>query len=50
MKFKNALLASSAAAALMAASSANASGYYVGLFGGFSTMEDSFDVSTSTGE
>ncbi len=34
--------------ALVAASSANASGYYIGLFGGISTMEDDFTVSTST--
>lgn len=32
----------------MAASSANASGYYIGLFGGISSLEDDWSVSTST--
>jgi opacity protein-like surface antigen len=48
LNMKSILTGSAATIALVAASQANASGYYVGLFGGWSTLEDSFDVSTST--
>lgn len=48
LDLKSVLTGGAATVALLAASSANASGYYIGLFGGISSMEDSFDVSTST--
>ncbi len=44
MKLKSILTGSAAAVALLAASGASASGYYVGIFGGISTFEDTFDV------
>ncbi len=43
MKLKSVLSTSAAAVALLAAGSANASGYYIGLFGGISTWEDDFN-------
>lgn len=43
MKLKSVLTTSAAAAALLAAGSANAAGYYLGLFGGISTWEDDFN-------
>lgn len=49
LNLKTALTGGAAVAALMTASSANA-GYYVGLFGGLSTMEDDFVVTTTTGD
>jgi opacity protein-like surface antigen len=48
LNLKTALTGSAATIALLAASSANASGYYLGVFGGWSTMEDSFNVGFST--
>jgi len=48
LNLKSVLTGSAATIALVAASSANASGYYVGLFGGISTIEDDFTVATST--
>jgi opacity protein-like surface antigen len=48
LNLKSALTGGAAVAALMTTSSANA-GYYVGLFGGWSTMEDDFVVTTTTG-
>ena len=48
MKLKSVLTGSAAVAALMAASSANASGYYISVFGGIATMDDGFAVSTSS--
>jgi|GEM_PF-545863 len=48
LDLKSILTGSAATIALVAASSANASGYYIGLFGGINSMEDSFTVSTST--
>jgi len=48
LNLKTVLTGSAATVALMAASSASASGYYIGLFGGISTLEDDFDLSTST--
>ena len=49
LDLKTVLTGSAASVALLAASSANASGYYIGLFGGISSMEDSFNVTTSAG-
>lgn len=49
LNLKTVLTGSAATVALLAASSANASGYYVGLFGGISTLEDDFTIATSTG-
>ncbi len=48
MKLKSVLTGSAAAATLMAASAANASGYYVSVFGGLSTMDDEFNVHSTT--
>jgi len=48
LNLKSILTGSAATVALLAASSANASGYYVGLFGGISSVEDDFAVSTAT--
>jgi len=48
LNLKTVLTGSAATVALLAASSANASGYYIGLFGGISTLEDDFDLSTAT--
>jgi len=48
LDLKSVLTGSAATIALVAASSANASGYYIGLFGGISSMEDSFTVTTAT--
>jgi len=48
LNLKSVLTGSAATVALVAASSASASGYYIGLFGGISTMEDDFTVATST--
>lgn len=47
-RLKLVLTSGAAGAALLAASSANASGYYLSLFGGWSTMEDEFSVVTTT--
>lgn len=48
MKLKSVLSTGAAAVALLAAGSANAAGYYVGLFGGISTFEDDFSPRIGT--
>lgn len=47
LNLKTVLTGGAATIALVAASGANASGYYIGLFGGISTMEDDFNLVTT---